>query len=162
MASDINTPSAQTPVYKKPKAKPCRQRKLGSKEGHPGSRHEAPETIDEKNEHSPEKFPCCGGPLGEPFEERARIAEDIPEVKPVVTRQVTHAEREIRPAGVLRTVIQQNRSDRAAHTQDVLVSVHHTLKLPDHDPVKTVVAVLSTYLETGTLSPLGEKAHPDR
>ena len=62
-----------------------------------------------------------------------------------------HAEREIRPAVIMRKVIQQNRSDKAAHTQEVLMSVYRTLKLRGCDPVKTVVDALSIYLETGKL-----------
>ena len=65
-----------------------------------------------------------------------------------------HAEREIRPAVIMRKVMQQNRSDKAAHTQEVLMSVYRTLKLRGCDPVKTVVFALSTYLETGKLPPL--------
>ena len=65
-----------------------------------------------------------------------------------------HAEREIRPAVIMRKVIQQNRSDKAAHTQEVLMTVCRTLKLRGHDPVKTVVSALSVYLETGILPPL--------
>jgi hypothetical protein len=34
------------------------------------------------------------------------------------------------------------------------MSVYRTLKLRGHDPVKTVVSSLSTYLETGKLPPL--------
>jgi len=66
------------------------------------------------------------------------------------------AEREIRPAVIMRKVIQQNRSDKAAHTQEVLMSVYRTLKLRRHDPVKTVVSALSIYLETGKLPPMPE------
>ena len=65
-----------------------------------------------------------------------------------------HAEREIRPAVIMRKVIQQNRSDKAAHTQEILMSVYRTLKLRGHDPLKTVVRALSVYLETGKLPPL--------
>ena len=72
-----------------------------------------------------------------------------------------HAEREIRPAVIMRKVMQQNRSDKAAHTQEVLMSVYRTLKLRGHDPVKTVVAALSTYLETGKLPALPERKLSD-
>ena len=72
-----------------------------------------------------------------------------------------HAEREIRPAVIMRKVIQQNRSDKAAHTQEVLMSVYRTLKLRRHDPVKTVVDALSIYLETGKLPALPEKILSD-
>jgi transposase/IS1 family transposase len=72
-----------------------------------------------------------------------------------------HAEREIRPAVTMRKVIQQNRSDKAAHTQEVLMSVYRTLKLRGHDPVKTVVDALSIYIETGNLPNLPEKKMSD-
>ena len=65
-----------------------------------------------------------------------------------------HAEREIRPAVIMRKVMHQNRSDKAAHTQEVLMSVYRTLKLRGHDPVTTVVDALSIYLETGKLPDL--------
>jgi transposase len=67
-----------------------------------------------------------------------------------------HAEREIRPAVVMRKVIQQNRSDKGAHTQEVLMSVYRTLKLRGQDPIKTIVSALSDYLITGKLTPLAE------
>jgi transposase len=67
-----------------------------------------------------------------------------------------HAEREIRPAVIMRKVIQQNRSDKAAHTQEILMTVFRTLKLRGHDPVKTVFSALSTYLQTGNLPPFPE------
>ena len=72
-----------------------------------------------------------------------------------------HAEREIRPAVVMRKVIQQNRSNKGAHTQEVLMTVYRTLKLRGYDPVKTVVDALSTYLETGKLPPLPVKLLSD-
>jgi len=60
-----------------------------------------------------------------------------------------HAEREIRPAVIMRKVMQQNRSDKAAHTQEVLMSVYRTPISRGRDPVKTVVDALSIHLETG-------------
>lgn len=72
-----------------------------------------------------------------------------------------HAEREIRPAVIMRKVMQQNRSDKAAHTQEVLMSVYRTLKLRGHDPVKTIISALSIYLETGKLPPLPVKTLSD-
>jgi transposase len=72
-----------------------------------------------------------------------------------------HAEREIRPAVIMRKVVQQNRSDKAAHTQEALMSIYRTLKLRGHDPVKTVVSALSAYLQTGKLPPLPEEKPSD-
>ena len=64
------------------------------------------------------------------------------------------AERQIRPAVVLRKTSQCNRSDRGAATQATLMSIYQTLKLRCLDPTKTIVAVLRTYVDTGQLSPL--------
>ena len=61
----------------------------------------------------------------------------------------------------MRKVNQQNRSDKAAHTQEVLMSVYRTLKLRGHDPVKTVVSALSVYPETGKLPPLPKRKLSD-
>ena len=60
-----------------------------------------------------------------------------------------HAEREIRPAVIMRKVMQQNRSDKAAHTREVLMSVYRTPISRGRDPVKTVAYALSIHLETG-------------
>ena len=81
---NISTPSGQIPVCEKPNVK-RRRGKVGAKEGHTGTRRQAPERIDEVREHILEKCPCCGGALGAPFETRTRITEDIPGTKPVVT-----------------------------------------------------------------------------
>jgi hypothetical protein len=86
--SNPGTPSGRIPVFEKPNTKLRRHKKPGAKEGHPGSRRETPERNDEEKEHSLEKCPCCGEALGAPFEERTRITEDIPEVKPVITKHI--------------------------------------------------------------------------
>ena len=64
------------------------------------------------------------------------------------------AERQIRPAVILRKNSHSNRSVRGAATQGVLMSVYRTLKLRGLTPTKTTVDVLRTYLATGQLSPL--------
>ena len=64
------------------------------------------------------------------------------------------AERQIRPAVILRKNSQSNRSDRGAATQAILMSVYRTLKLRDHNPTKTIADALKTYLTTGQLPPL--------
>jgi transposase len=56
----------------------------------------------------------------------------------------------------MRKISQQNRSDKAAHTQEILMTVFRTLKLRGYDPIKTVVDALSTYLESGKLPPFPE------
>lgn len=64
------------------------------------------------------------------------------------------AERQVRPAVILRKNGQANRSERGAATQSVLMSVYRTLRLRGHDPVKTITAALRDYLATGELPPL--------
>jgi len=64
------------------------------------------------------------------------------------------AERQIRPAVILRKNSQSNRSDRGAATQAILMSVYRTLKLRGLNPTKTTVDALRTYLATGQLPPL--------
>ncbi len=64
------------------------------------------------------------------------------------------AERQIRPAVILRKNSQSNRSDRGAATQGVLMSVYRTLKLRGLDPTTTIADALKTYLTTGQLPPL--------
>jgi transposase len=66
------------------------------------------------------------------------------------------AERQIRPAVILRKNSQSNRSDRGAAIQTVLMSVYRTLRLRGLDPTKTIADALKTYLITGTLPPLPE------
>ena len=64
------------------------------------------------------------------------------------------AERQIRPAVILRKNSQSNRSERGAATQSVLMSVYRTLKLRGLAPTKTIADALKTYLTTGQLPPL--------
>ncbi|MFH1499644.1 MAG: transposase [Verrucomicrobiota bacterium] len=61
------------------------------------------------------------------------------------------AERQIRPAVILRKNSQSNRSDRGAATQAVLMSVYRSLKLSGHNPTETIADALKTYLNTGQL-----------
>ena len=64
------------------------------------------------------------------------------------------AERQIRPAVILRKNSQSNRSDQGAATQAVLMSVYRTLRLRGLDPTKTIADALKTYLTTGQLPTL--------
>lgn len=65
-----------------------------------------------------------------------------------------HAERQIRPAVIIRKNSLCNRSEQGAHTQAVLMSIYRTLKLRGRDPTKTIAEALKTFLQTGTLPPL--------
>jgi len=64
------------------------------------------------------------------------------------------AERQIRPAVILRKNSQSNRSERGAATQAILMSVYRTLKLRGLDPTRTIAEALKTYVTTGQLPPL--------
>ncbi len=65
-----------------------------------------------------------------------------------------HAERQIRPAVILRKNILCNRSPAGADTQAVLMSIFRTLKLRGLDATKTIASALRELLQTGTLPPL--------
>lgn len=77
---------------------------------------------------------------------------------PEIPFENNFAERQIRPAVILRKNSQSNRSDRGATTQAVLMSVYRTLRLRGHDPLQTLAAALRSYLETGQLPPLPAQA----
>jgi len=64
------------------------------------------------------------------------------------------AERQIRPAVILRKNSQSNRSEQGAATQAVLMSIYRTLKLRGLNPTETIADALKTYLTTGQLPPL--------
>jgi transposase len=73
---------------------------------------------------------------------------------PEVPSDNNHAEREIRPAVIMRKNILGNRSDNGAGVQAILMSVYRTLKLRGHDPLDTIVAALREYVRNGSLPPL--------
>ena len=65
-----------------------------------------------------------------------------------------HAEREIRPAVMMRKTSQSNRSEAGANVQAILMSVYRTLRLRGQDPLETIVDALREYVRTGSLPPL--------
>ena len=67
------------------------------------------------------------------------------------------AERQIRPAVILRKNSQSNRSDRGAATQAVLMSVYRTLRLRGLNPTQSITNALKAYLPTGQLPPLPDQ-----
>ena len=73
---------------------------------------------------------------------------------PEVPFQNNFAERQIRPAVILRKNSQCNHSDKGAATQAVLMSIYRTLKLRGHNPTTTIANALKTYMATGELPPL--------
>jgi transposase len=64
------------------------------------------------------------------------------------------AERQIRPAVIIRKNSLSNRSDRGAVTQSILMSIFRTLKLRGLDPIQTVADALRNYVATDNLTPL--------
>ena len=73
---------------------------------------------------------------------------------PDVPSDNNHAEREIRPAVIIRKNSLCNRSDNGAAVQATLMSVYRTLKLRGLDPLETIVSALRAYVLTGSLPPL--------
>jgi transposase len=68
------------------------------------------------------------------------------------------AERQIRPAVIIRKNSLSNRSDRGAKTQSVLMSINRTLKLRGLDPIQTIADALRIYVAAGKLPPLPDNA----
>lgn len=81
--------------------------------------------------------------------------------KPHVPHDNNHAERQLRPAVVMRKNTQGNRSDAGAETQAVLMSIFRTLRLRGHDPTTTIAAALRELIQTGKLPPLPGRAVAD-
>jgi transposase len=68
-----------------------------------------------------------------------------------------HAERQLRPAVMVRKNSYGNGSDEGAETQSVLMSVFRTLKQRGHNPIFAVLEAVRTYLRTGRLPSLPAK-----
>jgi transposase len=66
------------------------------------------------------------------------------------------AERAIRPAVIIRKNSYGNSSKRGADCQAVLMSIFRTLKQRGHDPIRTIIDALATYLTTKQLPQLPE------
>lgn len=81
--------------------------------------------------------------------------------RPHVPFENNHAERQVRPAVIMRKNILCNRSPGGADTQAVLMSVFRTLRLRGHNPTKTIAAALRELLQTGTLPPLPPRGAAD-
>lgn len=81
--------------------------------------------------------------------------------KPEVPADNNHAERQIRPAVIIRKNSLCNRSEAGARTQAVLMSVYRTLRLRGRDPTRTIADALREMLQTGTLPPLPVEAVAD-
>jgi hypothetical protein len=73
---------------------------------------------------------------------------------PGVPPDNNHAERQVRPAVIIRKNSLCNRSEEGARTQAVLMSIYRTLKLRGIDPTQAIATALRTLLLTGKLPPL--------
>ncbi len=73
---------------------------------------------------------------------------------PGVPADNNHAERQIRPAVIIRKNSLCNRSEEGAARQAILMSVYRTLKMRGLDATKTIADALRKFLQTGTLPPL--------
>lgn len=71
-----------------------------------------------------------------------------------------HAEREIRPAVIVRKNSLHNTSENGARTQAILMSIYRTMKLRGHDPLETIADALALFIATGKLPQLPRP--PDR
>jgi transposase len=73
---------------------------------------------------------------------------------PDVPSDNNHAERQIRPAVIIRKNSLCNRSEQGAATQAILMSIFRTLKMRGLDATKTIAEAMKTCLQTGKLPPL--------
>ena len=73
-----------------------------------------------------------------------------------------HAEREVRPAVLMRKASYGSQRARGAATRGVRMSVCRTLKNRGLDPLQAILDALRTYATTGTLPPLPELASSER
>jgi transposase len=78
---------------------------------------------------------------------------EFPEVPPTNN----HAEREIRPAVLMRKASYGNASVRGAETRAILMSIYRTLKSRGLDPLAETRKALETLVKTDNLPPLPEK-----
>lgn len=76
---------------------------------------------------------------------------------PQISADNNFAERQIRPAVILRKNSQCNRSEVGAATQAVLMSVFQTIKLRQISPTKTIIKALESYVQTGNLGEIPAK-----
>lgn len=82
--------------------------------------------------------------------------------EPGVPFDNNHAEREIRPAVLMRKNSFHNMTDEGALVQAMLMTVFRTLKVRGLNPVDTLVEALRKYVATGTLPPLPEGSTPSK
>jgi transposase len=83
---DPSTPSGMTPPYEKQNRKKGRKKKAGRKKGHAGARRKTPDHVDEEKHHPLNCCPDCGAKDIKVQETVTRYTEEIPLVKPIVTK----------------------------------------------------------------------------
>jgi len=129
--------------------------------------------LSRRRELPEESFASRGTRLGERLDGLIEMSRENPNVKrltgrlrryrdalftfldhPDVPSDNNHAEREIRPAVIIRKTSLCNRSEAGANVQAIMMSVYRTLKLRGLDPLETIVSALRHYISTGTLAPL--------
>lgn len=71
-----------------------------------------------------------------------------------VSSSNNHAEREVRPAVLMRKASYGSQSTRGATTRAIMMSICRTLKNRDLDPLQTMIDALRTYAASGELPPL--------
>jgi transposase len=69
-----------------------------------------------------------------------------------------HAEREIRPAVLMRKNSFHNMSPDGAHTQAILMTIYRTLQRRGLHPLEVLTETLRTYVSSGSLPPLPDSA----
>jgi transposase len=74
--------------------------------------------------------------------------------QPGVQATNNQAEREIRPAVIIRKNSLGNRSEKGANCQALFMSIYRTLKRRGLNPIDTIVDALREYVKTGVLPPL--------
>ncbi len=87
LKDDPSKPSGMKAPYEKLTLK-GRKKRPGRKKGHPGVRRPAPERVDDTKIHTISQCPECSSILKEPVSKRERFSEDIPKVKPVITKHI--------------------------------------------------------------------------
>jgi transposase len=129
--------------------------------------------LSRRTDMTQERFASRRARLGQRIEELIEMPCENPNVKrlakrlgryrdalftfldhPDVPSDNNHAEREIRPAVIIRKNSLFNRSEAGANAQAILMSLYRTLKLRSLDPLETIVSALRDYILTGTLPPL--------
>src|SRR5262249_22003035 len=73
---------------------------------------------------------------------------------PDVPADNNQAEREVRPAVLMRKASYGNQSARGADTRAVLMTLYRTLKRRGHDPLQVITTALRPYAATAQLPPL--------